>query len=330
MNGQTGVEEKHIFSPGLLNVFRFGFNRAFTLTDTAPTIDLDPALQFVPGVGFGEVRVAASLAGSRPAVTPVGGGDLLFLAANVFQYSDQIFYTRGKHSFQWGVQVHRIQRNEDGTDRKRGTMLFLNLDDLLAANASRFSGAAPPGTRGQIVGVELDPNPVKGYRQTYFAVYGQDEMRLWPNFTLNLGLRYEFITVPTEVNGRISNFVLERITPEARFMRTTPVLGQPWFENNSVRGFAPRLGIAWDPFSTGKTSIRAGIGVFYEQLESEYRFFNQVNPPSFCGRISCVLIFRARSPALSILHGLHPMSAASTLRSMSRLFCTTTWVSSEN
>ena len=89
---------------------------------------------------------------------------------------------------------------------------------------------------------------------------------------MNLGLRYEFVTVPTEVNGKISN--LRHVTDPALNV------GGRWYANPSLKNFAPRVGLAWDPFGTGKTSVRAGFGIFDDEILPKYYFFSgSLNPP---------------------------------------------------
>jgi len=74
------------------------------------------------------------------------------------------------------------------------------------------------------------------------------------NLTLNLGLRYEMTTVPTETAGKLS--VLRNITD------ATPHLGDPFFSNPTTKNFEPRIGFAWDPFRNGKMAVRAGAGLY--------------------------------------------------------------------
>ena len=90
-----------------------------------------------------------------------------------------------------------------------------------------------------------------------------DDWRARPNLTVNLGLRYEAATVPSEAQGKLSN--LPSLTS------TTPHLGDPFFSNPTKLDFEPRVGFAWDPLRKGKTSVRAAFGIF-DNLPLPYLF----------------------------------------------------------
>ena len=98
-----------------------------------------------------------------------------------------------------------------------------------------------------------------GIRQNLIGIYLLDDFQVNPNLTLNLGMRYEFITVPTEVNDIVGSI----FTPE----QTEPTIGGSYFSRNpSLKNFSPRVGFAWDPTGGGKYSVRGGFGLFHDQL----------------------------------------------------------------
>ena len=105
-------------------------------------------------------------------------------------------------------------------------------------------------------------NPNRGLRQTLFGAYVQDDIRVLQNVTINLGLRYEMVTVPSEAHNRIS--VLRNLTD------AQPHLGAPLFMNPTPRNFEPRVGVAWNPRG-GRTLPRSGFGIF-DALPLPYEF----------------------------------------------------------
>ncbi|MGH9354707.1 MAG: hypothetical protein ACRD10_01085, partial [Terriglobia bacterium] len=95
----------------------------------------------------------------------------------------------------------------------------------------------------------------RGVRQSLFGGYVQDDWRFRPSLTLNLGLRYEMVTVPTEVQNKLVNLPTLTSPPPGH-------IGSPYFSNPTLRNFEPRIGFAWDPFHNGKTAVRGAFGIF--------------------------------------------------------------------
>src|ERR1700694_5921961 len=237
------LEESHVFTPQVVNSARVGYSRVVglvgqTLKALSPLAS-DPSLGFAaPGRPVGEIDVIG--------ITNFSGG----LGAisnynfhwNSFQAYDDAFVTKGKHSVKFGVAAERIQENMNAADSPNGFYTFGSLSSFLQANPDTFSA-------------NLGDTGVPRYiRQTIFGIYLADDWRLLPNLTVNLGLRYEMATVPTEKHGRIATLP----TLSSSQLHT----GDPYFSNPTLRNFEPRIGFSWDPFKNGKTALRGGFGMF--------------------------------------------------------------------
>ena len=257
-------EYQHTFSPRTLNQVRLGLNRSVSLADNRRTVDVPPDLAWLPGEKFGYLTI-------QGLVTEMAGDFRLPRndRLNNWQAGDMWITTRGRHLLRLGGQVQYLQFNQDTTSQAGGIVTFNNLELFLTGRPSNVDFAVP----GKI-------DPIRRYRQWIVAGFLQDDIRATDRLSLNLGLRYEAITVPTEVDGKISN--LRYVTdPEL-------TIGEPWHRNPSLKNVAPRAGLAWDPLGTGRTSVRAGVGVFHDQILPKYYFFSgSLNPP-FTTRTSIV------------------------------------------
>jgi outer membrane receptor protein involved in Fe transport len=255
-NTYITVEEQHIFSPTTMNVVRGGLNRSVSLADNLRTIDIPPSMSWIPGEPFGYLTI-------RGMVTEMAGDFRLPRddRLNNWQLSDTLVLTRGRHSARIGAQAQYLQFDQHTTSQVGGIVNFANLENFLRGVAISVDFAVPG---------KIDPD--RRYRQWLFGAFVQDDIRLTSRLSANAGLRYEFVTTPTEADGKISN--LRNVTDPAL------TIGDPWHDNPSLKNFAPRLGLAWDPAGDGRTAVRGGFGLFYDEILPKYYFFSgSLNPP---------------------------------------------------
>ena len=255
--------ETRIFSPRVLNTARLGFNRSYSNQFGRPLFDVQPELFFVPGQQLGLMTFRGI------GVTEYGAGQGYprRFGHNVWQVTDDLTVSRGSHSLKMGVLFERTQSNATLSRVYGGQYFFDTLDDFLTARPAEFNSDIPGSDN------------VRGWRQSLLGFYFQDDFQARSNLTFNLGLRYEFTTVPTEANGKIANF-RNPLTDKA------PTLGQPWYQG-SYKDFGPRVGFSWDPRSNGRTAIRGGFGMYFDHLVAQplNRALSRIPPYSVTARV---------------------------------------------
>ncbi len=245
------LEESHVFSPGFLNTVRFGLNRQAVANNNSVSainpLAADPSLAVMPG------RTAAgiNIPGIDRMVGGVGSSPTYFFHFTTFQVYDDAFFTLDRHSIKFGGASERFQNNILALSNPNGLFNFTDLPHFLTNSIKTFQAGFAN---------TLTP---RNLRQTLFAAYIQDDWRAEKNLTVNLGLRYEMVTVPTEVHGKLSTL--------RNLSDPTPHLGNPYFYNPTYLNFEPRVGVVWDPFGQGRTSVRAGAGI-YDVLPLLYEF----------------------------------------------------------
>lgn len=261
----VSLEETHIFSPSFANSFRIGGNHeAVNNNQSLKAINPDAART---DLGAGGAAFAGRDAtqvfidgGTSPFTGGIGGSPTYFYHWNSIQAYDDAFFTKGTHSIRFGGAIERELLNVIADTDPNGIWRFGSLQDFLTNNPNKFQGG---------IANTLSP---RNLRQTIFGVYLQDDWRWKPNLTLNLGLRYETSTVPSETSGKIAN--LRNISD------SSPVCGRAlagcsgsgsFFSNPTLHNFEPRFGFAWDPFRNGKTAVRGGAG-FFDVLPLPYQF----------------------------------------------------------
>src|SRR6202035_3908819 len=131
---------------------------------------------------------------------------------------------------------------------------------FLANNPSKFGGGVPGGPT------------TRDLRQSIIGGYLQDDWRAFRNLTLNLGLRYEMSTVPSEINGKLVDLRnLSDPLPVCGVLVAGCASTGALFSNPTLHNFEPRVGFAWDPFHNGKLAVRGGAGLF-DVLPLPYQF----------------------------------------------------------
>src|SRR3954454_7396396 len=254
------IEETHLSGSRFANTVRLGVNRVVAGTlHTAPGLNPlgnDPALGPAPGL-YAPVIQVAGLTTFGGGLNGTSFGDYWF---TTWQTYDDAFWSAGKHSLKAGFAFERIASDFQLAANPNGTFKFNTLADFLGNRPASFQ--LPYGT--------LTP---RALRQNVFGAYIEDDYRPGSNLTVNLGVRYEPASVPAERNGRIANL---------RTLDSTQIYtGDPLFRNPTLANVEPRIGFAWDPFKTGRTAVRAGVGVF-DVLPLTYQFnLRQVSTAPF-------------------------------------------------
>jgi hypothetical protein len=236
-------------SPTVVNELRAGYMRFGQFDDFVDPLAIgDPSVH--GEIGFMIV----------PGLSPAG--TIPFMGArqvvNVYSISNDLSWTRGRHSLKVGSGL-RQPRSDGGriNNAFAGTLFFPSIGAFLAAQPLSYT--------------RVEGNPLIGLRRWEWDAYVQDDWRVHRNLTLNLGLRYEVYTSPSEMHNRIPD--------DVRF---------PTDRNN----FAPRLGLAWSPLQN--TVVRGGYGLFYNAPEMDFIGLTRFNPPN----LRTLSAFRPQMPNL--------------------------------
>ena len=245
------LEETHIFKPAFANSIRFGYNYENVDNNVGAKALVPAAADTSLGTFPGRTAPQIFITGLTNFLGGVGGESAYFYHWNTFQLYDDAFINKGTHTIKFGFAAERMQLKIRALSDPNGIFKFSDLAAFYANSPSKFQGG---------IASTLSP---RNLRQTLAGGYIQDDWRFKPNLTLNLGLRYEMVTVPTETAGKLS--VLRNLSD------ATPHLGDPFFNNPTTKNFEPRVGFAWDPFRNGKMAVRGGFGLF-DVLPLPYQF----------------------------------------------------------
>jgi len=303
---------EHTFNANSINTFRLGYNHLFFATNSVtafgPNIQADlgfanvpqtPALFGIPNVNFGS---------SNPGqYQNIGNGNNgTNTKSATYQMVDNLKLIRGKHALTFGVDVRRLREFEEDNYLGTGNISF---NGEYTANCNRGDAGCDLGSVGPGLGNPLadlllsDPSSLSGpfplgvdylhTAGTNWNFFAQDDFRVTPRITLNLGLRYElppaFHSIENSgwgfdpANGGTIDWVSKSFVTSIQQLATAqgavlnPAFLNCCIENSLVpqdkKDFAPRIGISWRPFATDRLVVRAGYGIFYD---SYMRYYDQV------------------------------------------------------
>jgi hypothetical protein len=175
-----------------------------------------------------------------------------------FQFIDHISYLRGKHALKFGGELRHGIVNQASYKKARGQITFAGGGAFSTSTPLEDFLAGEPNIANLLIG-----NPQRHLTQWGYAGFIQDDWRIRPTVTLNLGLRYEYTTPPKEANNLLGNFD-PAISPTLGMVQVGKQVSSPF--NGDHTNFAPRLGVAWDVNGKGTTVVRAGGSIIYSTL----------------------------------------------------------------
>jgi len=277
----AALEWTHTFTPALLNTARLGYNRN-AVTNYLPISAINPASADSSFGAFPKGdNPSTRVGGGFTSLSPGLNGGFSFHNWNSLQFYDDAFLTHGSHGLKFGFAMENMRYNFFQSYNPQGIWRFSSLANFLTDKPNSLEG-------GGLLGRDTP----RALRETLFGGYIQDDWRVRHNLTLNVGLRYEMVTVLKEAQGKLTN--IASITDALPYCGTTDpsltlTFGQPgcttassYYSNPTNHNFEPRFGFAWDPRGDGKTAVRGGAaifdilalpGYFYTQQGIETPFF---------------------------------------------------------
>ncbi len=303
-----GFTWTHNFSASLLSQFRASYLRHRSDFPNPPgAVGVPDVLSF-----FDSMNVSFGNSSALPQ----------FFTDNQFQYKDDLSVIHGKHTFKLGGEYRRTRNGSSFQSNKNGLFYFDSTEELLTDGFfgdvadMLLNGTARP-TIGSLREAEASINPItggrpeyyRGYRANEVAFYGQDEWKVGPRITLNLGLRWEYFGPPHNFRpGLDSNiFFGSPITPIPVTPLPSTATLNPFFPVNNTlaaeefgaraiqvnksiwakdtNNFGPRVGFAWDVFGNQKLVFRAGGGFYYDRIFNNLFENIRFNPPFFANAI---------------------------------------------
>jgi hypothetical protein len=282
-NNHLALTDTETFSPSLLNEFRAGFTNVKSINEGVENIKVSD---------IGEQKWDAAAYPGIPAFSVSGLLSFGGIGVNSFTHGgtttitigDTVSWTRGKHTLRLGIENRRYGWNYENDYGSRGSMSFPNFTSFLTGTPNRLQ-------------IDVGSFP-RNYRAQDAVGFAQDDYRITRRLTLNLGLRYDYLGFPYDLNGKVGNFDPSRVTPacvaagggscvQAGFVSpaslksslATPGVSNTTLTNSNNTNFAPRVGAAYDLLGNGKIALRGGFGVYYIRTSGQTLLQLIASPP---------------------------------------------------
>src|SRR5579862_671981 len=266
------VAETHLFSPTLVNDFRFGLvhinNSAINVNPvTVNDVGIDrPTSNLTSSI----YKFTFATSGFQFGPTPQANQ---YQNQNNFNFVENLSWVHGAHTFTFGGQFVRVNLDKQFPQVFNGQLFFTNTASagVTTTDFGNFVGGTPEFSFGG-GGVYNHT-----YRQNNSAVFAQDDWKVKPDLTLNLGLRTEFLGAWTDGDCHIGNmesdltksgtypFIYPTCVNKLGVTGLTGTAAGSTFRNSVATGWGPRIGFAWDVFGHHNTTIRGGYGIYYDR-----------------------------------------------------------------